>query len=118
MGREIHGFPELPSHTQTVVLGASQFTIRFTFRDRTGAWYLDLWTVDGDPVILGRRLSVDWSPLLGLALDNAPEGVLFVRGPDGYVREELGDDLLLIFYPLSELPPEVVTAQPVVVIAP
>jgi hypothetical protein len=118
MGRVINGFPELPSHTQTVVLGLSQFVVRFTFRERTGAWYLDLRTVDGQAIILGRRLSVDWLPLFGLSSDLAPDGVLFVRGPDGYVREDLGEDLLLIFYPLSELPAAAAEEQPTVVIAP
>lgn len=108
MGQILHSFQQLPAHTQTVVLLPEQFVVRLVFRQRTGAWYMDLSTVDGVPLVLGRRLSVDWSPLLGLVIEDAPVGLWFVRGPDRYVREDLGTDLLLIFYLLSDLPAAVV----------
>lgn len=117
MGQILKGFPSLPSFTQTVILGDQEYVIRFTWRARTSSWYFDLWTVDSVPVIAGRRMSPDWSPLIGLALDNQPTGFLFVRGPGLYVRDDLGTDLLLIRYADDELPPVVPDPDaPVVVV--
>lgn len=118
MGRAIQGFPLLPSHDQTVVLVSDQFTLTFTFRERTNSWYLDLRTVAGVDLVLGVRLSVKWSPTLGLAIEGLPAGALYTRGPDGYVRGDLGDQLRLMFYELSEIPIPDQPDQPTVVIAP
>jgi len=104
MGQILQAFPSLPSHVQTVTLGEMQYTVRFRWNERTASWYFDLRTIDDTPVILGRRLSPDWMPLLGLTLDNEPSGHMFVRGPDGYGRDDLGGDLLLIRYDLDDIP--------------
>lgn len=118
MGQILQSFPQLPAHTQTVVIQDAQYIVRLVYRSRTAAWYFDLRTVDGDDLALGRRLSEDWSPLLGLLIDNAPDGLWFVRGPDAYDRDDLGSNLLLMFYELADLPAATVAADvPTVVLS-
>lgn len=104
MGRLIAGFPAVPSHIQTVTLGGRQYRIRCTYRERTASWYVDLFDRDGNPIATGRRMSPGWALLSAVGLPGAPEGVLYVRGADGYSRDELGRSLRLVFYPTSELP--------------
>lgn len=78
---------DLPAHRYRVTLSGVEFGLRFTFRDRTSSWYLDLFDVDGNPLALGRRLSPGYSPLLGVAVDRGPSGYLLVTGSDPYERE-------------------------------
>lgn len=118
MGRALQGFPTVPSHAQTVVLVLDQFTVSFTYRARTSSWYMDLRTVAGVDLVLGVRLSVDWSPTLGLNIVGLPAGAFFTRGPDDYVRGDLGDQLRLMFYTIAELTAPAADPQPTVVISP
>lgn len=104
MGKILAAYPELPSHVQTVTLGGAQYRVRFTFRGRCASWYADVYTRDGEPLALGRRLSPGWALLSAASIPGAPDGFLFVRGSDGYVRGDLGGSLRLVFYTASELP--------------
>lgn len=103
MGVELSTFPSLPSSIQTMTLDGAQFRLRLTWRHRNQGWYLDLWTLAGTPLLLGRRLSAGWSPNLALVLEDGPDGFLYVRGLDGYAREDLGTSLRLMYYPASEI---------------
>ena len=99
-------FPTVPSVIYTVTLGEARFRVRLTWRDRPngGGWYLDLWTAAGTAIALGRRLSPETSPLPLNCHAEAPAGHLLVKGPDPYVRTDLGRDLLLVFVPDDEVP--------------
>jgi hypothetical protein len=103
MGLELATFPALPAHVQTVTLDGVQFRLRLTWRRRCQAWYLDLWTLAGTALALGRRLSPGWMPLLGLVLEDGPDGYLLVRGEDGYTRDQLGEDVQLVYYSRAEM---------------
>lgn len=105
MGVIVSAFPSVPSTIQTVTLGEQQYRLRLTWRRRLQGWYMDLYTLAGDPLALGRRLSPGWSPLLGIVLDEetAPDGHFVVRGLDDYLREDLGEGLTLAFYTTEEL---------------
>jgi hypothetical protein len=104
MGRVLSLDPVVPSYLRTFTLGGTDYRIALTWRERTGSWYLDLYDAEEAPLALGRRVSPGWSPLLGLDIDGGPEGMLFVRGPEPYRREDLGAGLRIIFYPTSENP--------------
>jgi hypothetical protein len=103
MGAILTAFASQPQQTQIVTLGGVQFQARLTYRNRTRAWYLDLYTSEGTALALGRRLSAGWGPLVGLSIPDGPAGYLFVRGADPYNREALGEDLRLIFYTAAEV---------------
>ena len=103
MGVLLTTFPSLPASTQTVTLDAEQYRVRLTWRHRCQGWYLDLYTLAGVALLLGRRLSAQWSPNMGLVIEAGPDGYLFVRGTDEYVREDLGENLLLLYYTAAEV---------------
>jgi len=96
--------PELPASRQVVTLGAEQYTLRLTWRDRTAGWYADLWTAAGVPVWLGQRVTTQWGLGLGLTGVDAPDGILFVRGPAEFERADLGGSVRIVFWPSADLP--------------
>lgn len=106
MGRILTTPARVSSSIQTVTLGGVDFRVGLTWRERTGSWYLDLYDAEENPLALGRRLSPGWSPLQGLSVEDGPDGMFMVRGPEPYLREDLGVSLLVVFYPTSELPVE------------
>ena len=109
----VPGFPDLPSHRMRVTLGARTYGLRFTFRARTASWYVDIYDADGEPLILGQRMSPRWSPLAGYNIDAAPDsdgqGVIVI-GPDPYDRAMLGDVLRLVHLDASDV--VIATADP------
>ena len=98
-------FQTQPQHVQTVELGGVRLVLTLTFFARTRAWYLDIEREDGTAIATGRRLSPAWGPLFGIPIDDGPDGFLYVRGPDPYVRTDLGETLLLVFSPTADAPP-------------
>lgn len=104
MPLEFPAFPDLPQHTMTVPIGGVLYVATFTWRERLGSWYLDLRSQDGTDLVRGRRLTPGWGPLLGLLIPGAPEGLLWVRGPDAFAQADLGGELLLLHYAADELP--------------
>lgn len=96
-------FPGQPQHSYTLTVGTERFRLRFTWRERTAAWYLDVYTQTGTPLAMGRRLSPLYAPLLDLSLVGGPSGHLLVTGPEPYTREQLGTDLLVLHVPADEV---------------
>lgn len=118
MAEAIAAFQEQPQFTQTLIWGTTQVRFRLTYRDRTGAWYFDLFeTDDVTEIITGRRVSPRWNSLLGQALDDqlARDRFFYVFagiGSDPYPREDLNQDgpLEMSLFLRSELP--VTTVDP------
>ena len=110
MGQVLTVAPSQPEHAQVVTLGqgedAVQYRFRLIWRERPRGWYADLWEADGTPVYLGVRLAPGWPLGAGLRPTNRPAGPLYVRGPAGYDREDLGDTLFVVYYAPDELEPE------------
>ena len=101
MSAILPAYPALPAHTYTVTLGGVAFTLRYVFRARLSAWYIDVFAADGTALARARRLSPGWSPLFALPIVDGPAGYLWVRGPDEYTRLDLGDSIKLVFYDAS-----------------
>jgi hypothetical protein len=94
--QEIHTFPQFSQFDLTMQLGPTKLNLRMTYRERTKSWYLDIYEINGTPVVLGRRLSANWSPIIGYAaIPGLIDGVLYVPGIEGYEQEDLGQTLLL-----------------------
>ncbi len=118
LGIEIPTHSDQPQGSRVVVLDGAQFRIDLTWRERVSGWYLDLYAADDTPLALGRRLSSRWWPLAGLSVVGAPTGQIIVRGPDPYVRADLGAALRLVYRPLSTFPAAAADPDaPVIVIA-
>ena len=100
--QRLRAFPDRPSHVQTVTLAGARYIYRRTYRSRLRGWYVDIYTADGTPVILGRRMVGEWPLFGGLPVEELA-GILLVRGPDEYRREDLGDELREVFATFDEL---------------
>lgn len=77
--------------------------IRYVWSERLDAWYVDILTRAGEPLILGRRMSAGWMPWQGVVLEGLPSGVVLIRGQDDYARDDLGDSVRLVSYDESTL---------------
>ena len=102
-------FPDLPQSLQTLTLELVQYRVRFTWRERLQAWYLDLLELDETPIVLGQRVSPGWGPLYRLLPMASPPGLFFVSGPEPYSREMLGSEVVVLFASSDEIPPDTVT---------
>jgi hypothetical protein len=118
MGQILTFRPQLPADQQAVTLGDATFTLQLTWRDRSAAWYADLWTAAGDAIWLGARVTPGWPLGGGLIAEGAPDGLLLVRGPSDYERADLGGSVQIVFYPTDELPDAAVEDDGIVVAAP
>lgn len=95
--------PRFRRQSQRVELDGAVYGIVLTWRDRTAAWYLDLYDASGAPIALGRKITTDWSPTQTSTEPGLPPGALAVSGPDPYAREDLDDRLNVYYYALAEL---------------
>lgn len=105
MIQQIHSAAVFSQFDLTMQLGPTKLRLRMTYRERTASWYLDIYELNGTPLLLGRRLTPTWSPLYNNALiPNLIDGYLYVRGSEGYRQKDLGTDSLVLWYiPASDL---------------
>jgi len=97
----VTSFPDQDDTSQTVTISDGSNIIRLYWRERLMGWYYDIRLVDNTAIALGRRLSSDYGPLMGLVPENRPAGEFIVQGPSGYARDDFGSnegDALLLWY--------------------
>ena len=96
--------PTLPDHTIQTVLGGVAYLIRYVWKERIGAWFVDVSLVEGGLRLLtGRRLAAMRVTSAGIG-DGWGGGLLFCVGRDDAPREALGtDDLCLVWYSPEEM---------------
>lgn len=109
---EINTRPDLREQSQRATLDGVRYQIDLVWRQRSAAWYLDLYTGAGAPLALGRKLVPRWSPFAGITDDRLPAGALVVIGPDDYERTDLGDRLRLLYFSRDELEASAPEADP------
>jgi len=104
MGQILATFPAIPKTSQLVTLDGTQYTVTLYWRDRLGAWYLDLADLEGNALIQGRRVSPGVDVWYGCLPSTRPAGHLYVRGEDPYNQNMLGERVLLVYYGVDEVP--------------
>jgi hypothetical protein len=102
MPRPLNTFQQIPAHTQTVTLGDTVYRLRLIWRDRLDAWYADLFEQDGTPIRTGKRVSAEWVLFHG-EMEAKEDGMIYVYGPDDYDRNDLGENLLILYVPKDEI---------------
>lgn len=134
MADQLAAFVDQPQHLQTITWGDAaaggvQVRVRLTWRERVAAWYLDLFepagvaeagtaSAVGPPIVLGRRVSPRFAPLLGLVLEGLPsprEAFAFVDAPirsDPYLRSDLGEVVRLLLLDDAEIAAALATLVP------
>jgi hypothetical protein len=82
---------------QSVSLGGVEVQLATRWAEGPGAWYMDVLTSAGVPIVSGMRVTPGgyiWqdgqNPLL-------PPGSLAATGPDPYRREQMGQDVQVIY---------------------
>ncbi len=106
--RVISTFPLLPDTTQTVTLNAVQYRLRLYWRDRLAGWYVDLVSLAGEGIALGRRVSpgsIAVPDVHRIEAVKLPGGGLLAFGDlFAYVREDLGATVKVLFFTPDEVP--------------
>lgn len=87
-----------------VDLDGEAYRLRFTWNDTLGAWYLDVRTANGDPIVLGQRVTPEGDLIPDRTVKGAPPGRLVATGPDPYERGDLGVSLAVFYIEASEIP--------------
>jgi hypothetical protein len=80
-------FPRVRQRQRTELSGTT-YELVFTWRERTEALYVDVYELDGTPVVLGRRVRPASDALTGVL--DIP-GVLLGAGPDTIQPEDIGE---------------------------
>lgn len=100
--------PSVANYRFGTDLGGEQFLIDVRWNDRAGAWYLDLYTEDEEPIYSG--IKVVLGAILGgrCSSDRFPDGAFVAADLSGAGRDAQYDDLGVrvdvLFYSSSELP--------------
>lgn len=91
-----------PSYVRKIQLDGTVFKYRMTWRDRTASWYMDLLTLQGAPIVSGRRVSPG-SVIVPRGTPGAPPGLIYCDGSvDPYVFGDLGTSIRILYYSRDE----------------
>jgi hypothetical protein len=86
---------ESAASTQIINLEGVEYQLTTRWAETQRAWYADLYTADGRPLQVGRRLSLGSNPFLGL---DGPPGAWVVAGDDSNSRTAFADGVQLLLY--------------------
>lgn len=105
MATKINAIPNPAAYSLLSTVGGSDavYKLRFCWRDRQNAWYVDLYGPDGERVLVGRRLSPRSTPWSNFVIDGLPDALVYCSGPDQYVKTDLGTALNLLCISEAEL---------------
>lgn len=83
------------------------FTIVFGWQERNGSWYVSVYDSDGEAIVVGRRLSINYPVLDRLKSDSLPPGRLWLLSSDGSYNEcgfdEIGNRCPMVYTPSDEV---------------
>lgn len=103
---------DLPHFDLQVVLSDTVYTLEFKWNQREGAWYMDVRTEDGEPIVSGVKVVVDF-PLARRSQDpRRPAGALVAIDTTERQRDprwdaelqvgDLGDRVQLLYFEPDE----------------
>lgn len=98
---------DAPHQVIGVELDGVTLQLEFKWNARAGAWYVDFYTAELDPILLGQKIVPDL-PLWGRSRDPRLPGGQFVcndtKGTgDSPGRRELGDTFVLTYFTAEEV---------------
>jgi hypothetical protein len=115
----IEPLDQQPVYDYTVDLEDVVYRVRLVFRERSESWYLDLYNAADEPLLTGKRLSVNTALLDPYQIDGLPPGELMLvdmEAPDDQAAIEADFDSLgfrhqLVYYDVADLPPAAVAEE-------
>lgn len=96
-----------PDYEQVTTLDGTTYRLRFIWNQRSEFWTLNLYDVEGDPIVTGIKIVNDIDLLKRQTKDTIPPGAIVAIDtndtgvPPGL--EDLGSRILLVYYEESEL---------------
>lgn len=86
---------------QRLILGGDPFSLIANWNVRDESWNVSLFTSEGDPLVVGRKLVLNTNVLEQVHVDSAPKGILLVTpisdNATSITRDNMGIDVELIF---------------------
>lgn len=107
----VHVLPIEPSNGYYSIrptLDGVTYEITVRWNDRVGAYFLDLYDAERTPLVLGRRVVIEWD-IFGLArnLDGAPPGTIMAMDTtprkEDPVFDDFGTRVLLLYLDAEEV---------------
>jgi hypothetical protein len=84
-------FPDAPRWVQTVQLEGDIYTLSADYNVRADTWTMDIATADGETIVQGIRLVLNWPLLRAVDYDDRlPPGEFSVLDPTGRATEDPG----------------------------
>lgn len=98
-----------PVYSYTIALDDVLFGFVLLYRERQDRWYMSIYDSDGEPLLLGKKLSVDTPLLEAYEIPGLPPGEIALWDTSGAEVEcgfaDLGVRCELIYIEVDELPP-------------
>jgi hypothetical protein len=84
-----------PDQTLSVTLEGVLITLRIRWNERATSWFMDVSDDAGEPILLSRRIMVDWPILVGAVCNDTriPPGTFWAQDTSGNSIDPLADDL-------------------------
>lgn len=96
-----------PNTTMQSDLDGTTYSFRFRWSERASCWHMDMWTLDGVPVVLSARLVTGFPLLRRVVRELRPPGELIVldlTGPgEEPTLEEFGSRFALFYLDRAEV---------------
>ena len=99
---------DIPHYDMQIVLDAVTFTLEFRWNTREASWYMRILTQEGEAILDGLKVVVDWPIGFRSADVRRPAGALIALDTMGEHLNpgqfDLGDRVQLSYFPFAELP--------------
>lgn len=106
---------DLPRYSFRVELDGARYEFSMEWNDRAGAWFFDLADAEGDLIVTSIRVGVDYPLLDSYTDDRIPPGILLAVDSQKLDldpgRQDLGDRVQMIYYPIADLSAEVLAIR-------
>lgn len=99
--------PTFPSYTQRTTLDGREYVLGFDWNARDLSWYFSISDEDGAPILVGRKIVLDYPLLDRLVDDRAPPGAIVALDLSGRNEppqlDDLGTRVILYYYDAASL---------------
>lgn len=103
---EIIEWDQGASWEQQVTLDKKIFTIACSYNSRVGAWFISVYDVDKNPLVLGKQLTLNTNVFNYVTKEKAPNGALVmlaVAEGKEITRDNVGSEVVLAFLGYDEV---------------
>lgn len=103
---EIIDWDQNASWEQQVTLDNKLFTIACSYNGRAGAWFISVYDLDKNPLVLGKRLTLNTNVFNYVTNEKTPNGVLVmlaVAEGKEIARDNVGSEVVLAFLGYDEV---------------